>query len=107
MQHSKVITSEILKRIIRFSEIRKNPLPVMTNDNAFEGYQRLNPSKMGDEASQIRGLTSQLYTPYAFQNKNSWDWMSATGLIVMIPVFILSLTIRKHFVQGKTMGAVK
>lgn len=36
-----------------------------------------------------------------------WDWMSATGLIVMIPVFILSLTIRKHFVQGMTMGAVK
>ncbi|MDK1082094.1 MAG: carbohydrate ABC transporter permease [Anaerolineae bacterium] len=36
-----------------------------------------------------------------------WDWMSATGLIVMIPVFILSLTIRKHFVQGLTMGAVK
>jgi multiple sugar transport system permease protein len=36
-----------------------------------------------------------------------WDWMSATGLIVMIPVFILSLTIRKHFVQGMTMEAVK
>ena len=36
-----------------------------------------------------------------------WDWMSATGLIVMIPVIILSLTIRKHFVQGMTMGAVK
>ena len=36
-----------------------------------------------------------------------WDWMSATGLIVMIPVFILSLTIRRHFVQGMTMGAVK
>ncbi len=36
-----------------------------------------------------------------------WDWMSATGLIVMIPVFILSLAIRKNFVQGMTMGAVK
>ncbi|MEM7535396.1 MAG: carbohydrate ABC transporter permease [Chloroflexota bacterium] len=36
-----------------------------------------------------------------------WDWMSATGLIVMIPVFILSMTIRRHFVQGMTMGAVK
>ena len=36
-----------------------------------------------------------------------WDWMSATGLIIMIPVFILSMTIRKHFVQGMTMGAVK
>ena len=36
-----------------------------------------------------------------------WDWMSATGLIVMIPVFLLSMTIRRHFVQGMTMGAVK
>ena len=36
-----------------------------------------------------------------------WDWMSATDLIVMIPVFILSMTIRKHFVQGMTMEAVK
>jgi multiple sugar transport system permease protein len=36
-----------------------------------------------------------------------WEWMSATGLIVMIPIFILSLLIRKHFVQGLTMGAVK
>ncbi|MEM7128079.1 MAG: carbohydrate ABC transporter permease [Chloroflexota bacterium] len=36
-----------------------------------------------------------------------WDWMSATGLVIMIPVFILSLTIRRHFVEGLTMGAVK
>ncbi len=36
-----------------------------------------------------------------------WEWMSATGLIVMVPIFILSLAIRKHFVQGLTMGAVK
>jgi len=36
-----------------------------------------------------------------------WDWISATDLIVMIPVFILSITIRKHFVQGMTMEAVK
>jgi ABC-type glycerol-3-phosphate transport system permease component len=36
-----------------------------------------------------------------------WEWMSATGLIVMVPIFILSLAIRKHFIQGLTMGAVK
>jgi multiple sugar transport system permease protein len=36
-----------------------------------------------------------------------WDWMSATGLIVMVPILILSLAIRRHFVQGLTMGAVK
>lgn len=36
-----------------------------------------------------------------------WNWMSATGLIIMVPVFLLSLLIRNHFVQGLTMGAVK
>ena len=36
-----------------------------------------------------------------------WNWMSATGLIIMVPVFILSLLIRNYFVQGLTMGAVK
>jgi len=36
-----------------------------------------------------------------------WNWMSATGLIIMVPVFVLSLLIRNHFVQGLTMGAVK
>jgi multiple sugar transport system permease protein len=36
-----------------------------------------------------------------------WETMSAVGVIVMIPIFILSLTIREHFVSGITMGAVK
>lgn len=36
-----------------------------------------------------------------------WEWMSAAGLLVMIPIFILSLTIRNYFVEGMTMGAVK
>ncbi|MCP4166245.1 MAG: carbohydrate ABC transporter permease [Chloroflexi bacterium] len=36
-----------------------------------------------------------------------WEWMSAAGMVVMVPIFILSLTIRKYFVEGMTMGAVK
>jgi multiple sugar transport system permease protein len=36
-----------------------------------------------------------------------WEAMSAAGLIIMIPIFILSITIRKHFIQGLTMGAGK
>jgi ABC-type glycerol-3-phosphate transport system permease component len=36
-----------------------------------------------------------------------WNWMSATGLVIMIPIFILSYLIRNYFVQGLTMGAVK
>jgi ABC-type glycerol-3-phosphate transport system permease component len=36
-----------------------------------------------------------------------WEWMSAAGMLVMIPIFVLSLTIRNYFVEGMTMGAVK
>ncbi|RME81598.1 MAG: carbohydrate ABC transporter permease [Caldilineae bacterium] len=36
-----------------------------------------------------------------------WEWMSAAGLLVMVPIFFLSLTIRNYFVEGMTMGAVK
>lgn len=36
-----------------------------------------------------------------------WEQMAAAGLIVMIPIFILSVSIRKYFIQGLTMGAVK
>lgn len=36
-----------------------------------------------------------------------WNQMAATGLVVMVPIFILSFAIRRYFVQGLTMGAVK
>lgn len=36
-----------------------------------------------------------------------WNLMAAASLILMVPVFILSLSIRRYFIQGLTMGAVK
>lgn len=36
-----------------------------------------------------------------------WELMSAGGMLVMIPVLVLSWLIRKHFAQGLTTGAVK
>lgn len=36
-----------------------------------------------------------------------WEKLSAASMIIMIPMFILALTIRKYFVSGLTMGAVK
>jgi ABC-type glycerol-3-phosphate transport system permease component len=36
-----------------------------------------------------------------------WEQMAAAGLIVMIPIFFLSFSIRRYFVEGITMGAVK
>ena len=36
-----------------------------------------------------------------------WNLLSAAGIIIMVPMFILALSIRKYFVQGMTMGAVR
>ena len=36
-----------------------------------------------------------------------WNLLSAAGIIIMLPMFILALMIRKYFVQGMTMGAVR
>lgn len=36
-----------------------------------------------------------------------WEQMAAAGLVVMVPIFIMALFIRKNVVNGLTMGAVK
>ena len=36
-----------------------------------------------------------------------WNLLAAAGIIIMVPMFILALAIRRHFVQGMTMGAVR
>ncbi|PWJ21804.1 carbohydrate ABC transporter permease [Jannaschia seohaensis] len=36
-----------------------------------------------------------------------WNLLSAAGIIIMVPMFVLALAIRKYFVQGMTMGAVR
>jgi multiple sugar transport system permease protein len=37
----------------------------------------------------------------------SWDMMAAFTTISIIPVFIMILMVRKHFVRGLTLGTVK
>ena len=36
-----------------------------------------------------------------------WNLLSAAGIIIMLPMFVLALTIRQYFVLGMTMGAVR
>lgn len=36
-----------------------------------------------------------------------WEQMSAAGLIVMVPMLFMAYGIRRYFVEGMTMGAVK
>ncbi|WP_024874384.1 carbohydrate ABC transporter permease [Saccharomonospora piscinae] len=37
----------------------------------------------------------------------AWGQMAAAGLLVMAPMLVLALLVRKHFAEGMTMGAVK
>jgi multiple sugar transport system permease protein len=36
-----------------------------------------------------------------------WEHMAAASMLIMIPIFIISLTIKEYFIEGLTMGAVK
>jgi len=36
-----------------------------------------------------------------------WHLISAAGIMIMLPMFLLATLIQKHFVQGMTMGAVR
>lgn len=36
-----------------------------------------------------------------------WERLAAAGILVMVPVFLISLSIRRYFIEGLTMGAVK
>ncbi len=36
-----------------------------------------------------------------------WEQMAAAGMIIIVPIFVLSLAIRRYFIEGITMGAVK
>ncbi|MGQ0603914.1 MAG: carbohydrate ABC transporter permease [Anaerolineales bacterium] len=36
-----------------------------------------------------------------------WEQIAAIGMLVMLPMMVMSFTIRKYFIEGLTMGAVK
>ncbi len=53
-----------------------------------------------------RTLQIALYSTNGYRGV-MWEQMAAAGMIILVPVFILSFLIRRYFVEGITMGAVK
>ena len=53
-----------------------------------------------------RTLQIALYSTNGYRGV-LWEQMAAAGMLIMVPVFILSFLIRRYFVEGITMGAVK
>lgn len=56
--------------------------------------------------NQTRTLQIALYSTNGYRGV-MWEQMAAAGMIIMIPMFILSFLIRRYFIEGITMGAVK
>jgi len=44
-----------------------------------------------------------------FMNYEGWEWgkIAAGGAMVMLPVLVFSIAVRKFLIQGMTAGAVK
>jgi multiple sugar transport system permease protein len=36
-----------------------------------------------------------------------WELMSAAGVMITVPIFIMAMIIQKHFTRGMTAGAIK
>lgn len=56
--------------------------------------------------NQTRTLQIALYSTNGYRGV-LWEQMAAAGMIIMVPMFILSFLIRRYFIEGITMGAVK
>jgi multiple sugar transport system permease protein len=48
-------------------------------------------------------LMSRFFAAQAYE----WGMASAIGVVATLPIIVLGLLVRKHFVRGMTMGAVK
>ena len=56
--------------------------------------------------NNTRTLQIALYSTNGYRGV-MWEQMAAAGMIIMVPMFILSFLIRRYFIEGITMGAVK
>ena len=56
--------------------------------------------------NHTRTLQIALYSTMGYRGI-IWEQMAAAGMIIMVPMFILSFLIRRYFIEGITMGAVK
>ncbi len=67
MEHPKYTNEDMMKRVIRFADVRKKPIPVMFIDSPLEGHQRLNYALIGDTASENPDYEPELDAPHTFQ----------------------------------------
>jgi quercetin dioxygenase-like cupin family protein len=67
MQHPKISNEDMLKRIVRFSDLRQGGTPLMFIDSAIPGHRRINYAVVGDTASENPDYSPALTDPHNFQ----------------------------------------
>lgn len=60
------------KRVMRFSELKHNPLALMFIDSILPGHWRMNYAVIGDTASENPNFTPAITDPHKFQIGMGW-----------------------------------
>ena len=44
---------------------------------------------------------------FRLERGDLWELISATGILIAIPMFFLAMMIQRHFIKGMTAGAIR
>ncbi len=67
MDHPKVTNEEMQKRVVRFRDLKKRPIPLMFIDSVLPRHYRVNYAVIGDTASENPDFKPLLEDPHKFQ----------------------------------------
>jgi quercetin dioxygenase-like cupin family protein len=67
MKHPKVSNEEMMKRIVRFEDLKHHGIPLMFIDSIIPGHYRMNYAVVGDTASENPEFEPALTQPHRFQ----------------------------------------
>lgn len=67
MEHPKLTNEEMLKRVVRFKDAKKRPIPLMFIDSVLPRHQRVNYAIIGDTASENPNIKPSLTGEHKFQ----------------------------------------
>jgi len=67
MEHPQLTNEEMQKRVVRFKDIKKRPIPLMFIDSVLPRHHRVNYAVIGDTASENPDIKPSLTSPHQFQ----------------------------------------
>lgn len=67
MEHPRVSNEEMMKRIVRFEDLKQHGIPLMFIDSILPGHWRMNYAVIGDTASENPDFKPAIEAPHKFQ----------------------------------------